>query len=404
MTAIGTHQSFGYNIELDSDARRRHLYIIGQTGVGKSTLLEGMLLDDIARGDGVCFIDPHGQSAENIANNIPVSRTQDVLYIEYDPEHPFGLNILQTADPRKKSLTVEHIISSFRNIWPDSWGANLEDVFRNSLYLLMDNKGSSLVDVLKLLTDRHYRKQLLQNCTNDVVRQFWQNEFEAKADKQKAEETRSTTNKVRAFLSNPYLADILRGPSTLNIPYLMNEGKILILNLAKGSWGETPSKLIGCLFIVAFAQAAEERASIPEHKRRDFYLYVDEMQNFQNEGFDSVLSEARKMRLSLCLANQFYAQLPNGLQTAISGNVATWIAFRVGAKDASFIADELDHHTPATLKSTPNFHAWIKTLQNGVPSEPIPLVTFPPRARDLKRLGAIRARSRAGHTRKKTPH
>lgn len=399
MTAIGTHQSFGYDIELDTDARRRHLYVIGQTGVGKSTLLESMVLEDIAHGHGVCFIDPHGQSAEKIADNIPVSRTQDVLYIEHDPEHPFGLNILQTADPRKKSLTVEHIVSSFRNIWPDSWGANLEDVLRNSLYLLMDNQGSSLVDILKLLSDKHYRKQLLKYCTNDVVQQFWEDEFEAKADKQKAEETRSTTNKVRAFLSNPYLADILRGPSTLNIPHLMNEGKILILNLAKGSWGETPSKLIGCLFIVAFAQAAEERASIPEYKRRDFYLYVDEMQNFQNEGFDSVLAEARKMRLSLCLANQFYAQLPNSLQTAISGNVANWIAFRVGAKDAPFIADELDHHTPATLKSTPNFKAWIKTLQDGAPSEPIPITTFPPQTNDLGRLKAIKARSRACHTR-----
>jgi hypothetical protein len=169
--------------------------------------------------------------------------------------------------------------------------------------------------------------------------------------------------------------------------------------LAKGSWGETPSKLIGCLFIVAFAQAAEERASIAEAKRRDFYLYVDEMQNFQNEGFDSILAEARKMRLSLTLANQFYAQLPDSLQTAISGNVANWISFRVGAKDAQFIADELDHHTPATLKSASNFQAWVKTLQNGAPSEPIPIVTFPPHPKNLKRLQAIRARTRACHTR-----
>lgn len=399
MTAIGTHQSFGYTVELDTDARRRHLYCIGQTGVGKSTLLESMALADIENGRGICFIDPHGQSAERIANNIPVSRTQDVAYIEYDPEHPFGLNILHTADPRKKPLTVEHIVSSFRNIWPDSWGANLEDVLRNALYLLIDNPGSSLVDILTLLSDRKYREQLLQHCTNDVVRHFWEAEFEAKADKQKAEETRSTTNKVRAFLSNPYLANILRGPSTLNIPYLMNESKILILNLAKGSWGETPSKLIGCLFIVAFAQAAEQRAGMPESKRRDFYLYVDEMQNFQNEGFDSILSEARKMRLSLCLANQYFAQLPDSLQTAISGNVGTWIAFRVGARDAPFIAAELDHHTPATLKSAPNFTAWVKLLQDGAPTEPMPIETFPPMTNDLGRLRAVRTRSRACHTR-----
>lgn len=399
MTAIGTHQSFGYLVELDTDARRRHLYCIGQTGVGKSTLLESVALADIENGRGICFIDPHGQSAERIANNIPVSRTQDVVYIEYDPEHPFGLNILHTGDPHKKPLTVEHIVSSFRSIWPDSWGANLEDVLRNALYLLIDNSGSSLVDILNLLSDQQYRSRLLQNCTNDVVRHFWQTEFEAKADKQKAEETRSTTNKVRAFLSNPYLANILKGPNTLNIPYLMNEGKILILNLAKGSWGETPSKLIGCLFIVAFAQAAEERASIPEDERRDFYLFVDEMQNFQNQGFDSILSEARKMRLSLCLANQYFAQLPDSLQAAISGNVATWIAFRVGAKDAPFIADELDHHTPATLKSAPNFTAWVRLLQDGAPGEPMPIRILPPKNGDLGRLRAVRKRSRACHTR-----
>jgi energy-coupling factor transporter ATP-binding protein EcfA2 len=400
MTAIGIHQSFGYLVQLDTDARRRHLYCIGQTGVGKSTLLESMALADIEEGHGVCFIDPHGQSAERIANNIPVSRTQDVAYIEYDPEHPFGLNILHTADPRKKPLTVEHIVSSFRNIWPDSWGANLEDVLRNALYLLIDNPGSSLVDILTLLSDRRYRERLLKQCTNDVVQHFWETEFEAKADKQKAEETRSTTNKVRAFLSNPYLANILRGPNTLNISHLMNEGKILILNLAKGSWGETPSKLIGSLFIVAFAQAAEERASLSESERRDFYLYVDEMQNFQNEGFGSILSEARKMRLSLCLANQYYAQLPDSLQTAISGNVGTWVAFRVGAKDAPFVADELDHQTPATLKSAPNFTAWVRLLQGGIPREPMPIRTLPPPAANLGRLDAVRRRSRACHTRR----
>jgi hypothetical protein len=374
MTAIGFHRTPHKTIDLSTDDRRRHLYVIGQTGVGKSTLLESMALDDIRNGYGVVFIDPHGQSAARIADNIPVSRTQDVAYIEYDAEHPFGLNILETADPRNKPLTVEHVVSTFRNIWSDSWGANLEDVLRNSLYLLLDRPRTSLADMLPLISDKSYRAKLLRTCGNDVVRHFWQEEFEAKADRQKAEETRSTTNKIRAFLSNPYLANIVAGPSTLNVPHLMNHRKILILNLAKGSWGETPSKLLGCLFVIAFAQAAEQRANIPEHKRNDFHLYIDEVQNFQNDALAIMLSESRKMRLSLTLANQFYAQLPDKLQAAISGNVGTWIAFRLGAKDAQLIGNEFAFTKPlspsneidpdgwAKLLKLPNFTAWVKTL------------------------------------------
>jgi len=415
MTAIGFHQVTHKTIDLSTDDRRRHIYVIGQTGVGKSTLLESIAIEDIRLGRGLVFIDPHGQSAQRIADNIPVSRTQDVVYLDYDPDHPFGLNVLETANPKKKPLTVEHVVSTFRNIWPDSWGPNLEDVLRNSLYLLLDTPNSSLLDLLKLISDCDYRTRLLSKCTNDVVRQFWEDEFEAKADRQKAEETRSTTNKVRAFLSNPYLADIIAGPSTLNIPHLMNRGKVLILNLAKGSWGETPSKLLGCLFVVALAQAAEERVNIPEHERQDFYLFIDEVQNFQNEALASILSESRKLRLSITAANQFYAQLPDKLQAAISGNVGTWVVFRVGAKDAQLIANEfaftkalspsgeINHDAWANLVKLPNFTAWIKTLIAGSPTEPSLLQMFSPDQSPGNRLRPIQARTRACHTRQKAP-
>lgn len=402
MTAIGYNRTTNKTIDLSTDDRRRHVYCIGQTGVGKSTLLESMALEDISSGRGLVFIDPHGQSAENIASNIPVWRTQDAVYLEYDPEHPFGLNVLETANPRKKPLTIEHVVSTFRSIWRDSWGPNLEDVLRNSLYLLLDTPHTSLMDVLTLISDATYRKQLMHRCNNVIVRQFWEDEFEAKADKQKAEETRSTTNKVRAFLSNPYLADIIAGPSTLNISHLMDRGKVLILNLAKGSWGETPSKLLGCLFVIAITQAAEGRLSVPEPDRKDFCLFVDELQNFQNESFATILSESRKSRLSLMLANQYYTALPETLQAAISGNVGTWIAFRIGSKDARLIADELDHHNPRALSSTANYEAWVRTISSGVPTEPLPLRTFPPNTLAGNRLTAIRARTRACHTRPKT--
>ena len=297
MTAIGFHKSRLFPIELSTDVRRRHLYLIGATGVGKSSLMESLALDDIRAGKGVCFIDPHGQSAQRIADNIPLGRTEEVCYLDFDPEHPFGLNVLE--DRSNKSLTVENIVSMFWSIWPSGMGPNNEDIIRNAIYLLLDTEGTSLVDVLTLLTDQPFRASLLSRCTNRVVRQFWETDFIRK----KPEELASTTNKLRAFLSNPYLADILRGPSTVNIPHLINKGKILLLNLSKGSWGQVPAQLVGCLFVIAIAQAVEKRTHLPEEARRDFYLYVDEVENFQNDAFTSILSEARKMRLSLTLAN-----------------------------------------------------------------------------------------------------
>src|ERR1039458_1805097 len=394
MTAIGFHKSKLFPIDLSIDARRRHLYLIGATGVGKSSLMERLALSDIRAGYGVCFIDPHGQSAQHIADNVPIERTEDVCYLDYDPEHPFGLNVLE--DRSNKSLTVENIISMFWNIWPNGMGPNNEDIIRNAIYLLLDTEGTSLVDVLKLLSDKSYREYLLHNCTNQVVQDFWTIDF----PKKKAEELSSTTNKLRAFLSNPYLADILRGPSTVNISHLMNEGKILLLNLSKGSWGQVPAQLIGCLFIIAIAQAAEKRTHLPEEERLDFYLYVDEVENFQNDGFTSILSEASKMRLSLTRANQFYAQLPEKLRGAISGNVATIVAFRIGAEDSELFGRMLMHGTPANLQDTGNYDAWVRTLAAGSPTDAVLMQTYPPDPQGLNRLPAIRRRSRARHTRK----
>jgi hypothetical protein len=398
MTAIGFHKSKLFPITISADTRRRHLYLIGGTGVGKSTLMERMALDDIRDGKGVCFIDPHGQSVQNIADNIPKERTQDTCYLEYDAEHPFGLNVLENRG--NNSLTVEHIVSMFWSIWPNGMGPNNEDIIRNAIYLLLDTKGTSLVDILKVISDKSYRESLLRNlASNEVVRAFWEDDFPRK----RPDELSSTTNKLRAFLSNPYLADILRGPNTVNIPHLMNEGKILLLNLSKGSWGETPAKLIGCLFIIAIAQAAERRIHIPEIQRRDFFLYVDEVENFQNDGFNSILSEARKTRLSLTLANQFFAQLPEQLRGAIAGNVATLIAFRVGAEDSDLIGRMLMHGTPMNLQDTGNYDAWVRTLADGSPTGPDLMTTYPPSSQRLNRLTAVKHRAHAVHTRKRTP-
>jgi hypothetical protein len=397
MTTIGFHKSKLFPIDLSTDARRRHLYLIGATGVGKSSLMERLALSDIRAGQGVCFIDPHGQSAQRIADNVPIERTEDVCYLDYDPEHPFGLNVLE--DRSNKSLTVENIISMFWSIWPSGMGPNNEDIIRNAIYLLLDTEGTSLVDVLTLLSDPSYRASLLDRCTNDVVRQFWEMDFIRK----KPDDLTSTTNKLRAFLSNPYLADILRGPSTVNISHLMNQGKVLLLNLSKGSWGQVPAQLVGCLFVIAIAQAAEKRSHLPEEARRDFYLYVDEVENFQNDAFTSILSEARKMRLSLTLANQFFAQLPEKLRGAISGNVATLVAFRIGAEDSELLGRMLMHGTPANLQDTGNYDAWVRTLADGAPTNAVLMQTYPPDPQGLNRLPAIRRRSRARHMREFSP-
>jgi len=398
MTAIGFHTSKRFPIIISADARRRHLYLIGATGVGKSTLMERMAIGDIHAGKGVCFIDPHGQSAQYIANNIPTERTQDVCYLDYDPAHPFSLNVLENRD--NKSLTVENIVSMFWAIWPTGMGPNNEDIIRNAIYLLLDTDGTSLVDVLTLITDTTYRASLVSQCSNDVVRDFWEDDF----PKKRPEELSSTTNKLRAFLTNPYLANILRGPSTVNITHLMNAEKVLLLNLSKGSWGEVPAKLIGCLFVIAIAQAAEKRTHIPEANRKDFYLYVDEVENFQNDGFNSILAEARKSRLNLTLANQFFAQLPEQLRGAIAGNVATLVAFRVGAEDSNLIGRMLVHGTPANLQDTANYDAWVRTLADGGPTGPDLITTYPPELSQLSRFQAVKNRSRAAHTRKRTPH
>jgi hypothetical protein len=400
MTAIGFHKSKLFPIDLTTDARRRHLYLIGATGVGKSNLMERLALADIRAGNGVCFIDPHGQSAQRIADNIPIERTEEACYLEYDPEHPFGLNILE--DRSNKSLTVENIVSMFWSIWPNGMGPNNEDLIRNAIYLLLDTPGTSLADMLAVLSDPSYRASLLDRCTNEVVRQFWEMDFVRK----KPDDLTSTTNKLRAFLSNPYLAEILRGPSTVNIAHLMNQAKILLLNLSKGTWGQVPSQLIGCLFVIAIAQAAEKRTSLPEQARRDFYLYVDEVENFQNDAFTSILSEARKMRLSLTLANQFFAQLPDKLRGAIAGNVATLVAFRIGAEDSGAVGRMLMHGTPANLQDTSNYDAWVRTLADGAPTDPVLMQTYPPEPENLNRLAAVTRRTRARHTRNKDlyPH
>jgi len=379
VTILGTLAS-GEDVPLMQADRRRHVYLIGMTGTGKTGLLLNMMHADLLAGTGFCFLDPHGDASQHIASLAPKERGKDVIYLDpSDPTHTFAYNPLSGVAEAERATAAANIVSAFKNIWAQSWGPRLEYVLSNALRLLLDNKDQTLLGVPRLFIDEQFRKRLLKNCIDPVIRFYWRHEFEALEPRLRAETISPIQNKIGAFLANPFIRSILcQNSSTLKIPDVMNKGKVLIVNLSKGNLGTEPAHLLGALLITACAQAAEARRRVPEDARRDFTLYVDEFQNFATDSFASILSEARKWRLSLVAANQTISQLPDGLQHAVFGNAGTLIAFRVGALDAKRLVGELGLTNPATLTQTNNFHAWAKLMRDGVPSEPRLIKTFPP--------------------------
>ena len=331
-------------------------------------------------GAGFCFLDPHGDACQHIASLAPKERGKDVIYLDpSDPTHTFAYNPLSGVAEAERATAAANIVSAFKNIWAQSWGPRLEYILGHSLRLLLDTKDQTLLGLPRLLVDETYRDWLVVRCNDPVVRSFWQTEYAAYDTRLRNEAIAPIQNKIGAFLANPFIRSILcQNSSTLKIPDVMNKGKVLIVNLSKGNLGTEPAHLLGALLITACAQAAEARRRMPEHERRDFTLYVDEFQNFATDSFASILSEARKWRLSLVAANQTISQFPEGLQHAVFGNAGTLIAFRVGALDAKRLAGELGLTNPATLTQTNNFHAWAKLMRDGVPSEPRLIKTFPP--------------------------
>lgn len=388
----------GQILRLHPEDRRRHVYLVGKTGTGKSTLLENMALQSIAAGEGVAVVDPHGQTAERIADAIPPERLNDTIYIDpADLDRPVGFNVLGAVSPDVRPLVAAQVVSAFKAIWGDSWGYRLEYILYNSLRLLLDNR-ADLLALPRLLVDDPYRAGCLRKCADPVVRLFWTEEFALYDLRFRREAIAPIQNKIGALLASPALRNMVAQRSTIDISQIMDRGKILILNLAKGKLGDGPSHLLGALFVSAFAQAAESRAKIAEPSRRDFTLYVDEFQNFATDNFGTILSEARKWRLSLVLANQFMEQVPRALQAAVLGNAGTLIAFRVGAADAVLLAPELGLANPQVLTDTANFQAWSKFIQAGVPTNALQLATFPP-AHPAGRLRQVIAHTRACHSR-----
>jgi hypothetical protein len=353
---------------------------------------------DLLSGAGFCFLDPHGDASRHIASLAPAERRSDVIYLDpSDPTHTFAYNPLSNVPEAERATTAANIVSAFKSIWSASWGPRLEYILGHALRLQLDAKDQPLLGLPRLLVVDAYRDWLVRRCQDPVVRSFWLTEYAAYDSRFRNEAIAPIQNKAGAFLANPFIRSILcQNSSTLKIPEVMNQGKALIVNLSKGNLGTEPAHLLGALLITACSQAAESRRHMPEHERRDFTLYVDEFQNFATDSFASILSEARKWRLSLVAVNQTISQLPEALQSAVFGNAGTLIVFRVGALDAERLAGELGASNAAALTQTGNYQAWIRLMHNGAPMHPRLLHTFPP-SPEGARFGKVLTVSRDRH-------
>lgn len=366
---------------IKKDDRRRHVYIVGKTGMGKTNLLENMIFNDIMSGHGCCYVDPHGDTAEKILSFIPSHRINDVIYFNpSDLEHPIAFNVLESVDPRFRHLVASGLVAVFKKLWADSWGPRLEYILRYCILALLDYPGSTLLGINRMLYDKAYRGKVVEKITDPVVRAFWMDEFPKWNDRVLQEVISPIQNKVGQFLSTALIRNIVgQVLSTINIRKIMDEKKILILNLSKGRIGEDASKLLGAMLITKIQLAAMSRVDIPEEERADFYLYVDEFQNFATDSFADILSEARKYRLNLIIAHQYIEQLGEVVKPAVFGNVGTMIVFRVGAADAEELEKEFEPFlTIQDIVNLPKYHIYLKLMIDGVTSDPFSAVTLPP--------------------------
>lgn len=373
------NQMVKFGIKLDD--RRRHMYVIGKTGMGKTTMMENMVLHDIYAGHGVGVVDPHGDFAEKIINYIPASRINDVVYFNpADTSYPIGFNILEIKSEEQKHLVAAGLMAVFKKIWPDVWSSRMEYILNNTLLALLDYPGSTLLGINRLLSDKKYRLKVIRKLKDPVVKAFWQVEFAGYNDRYAQEAVAPIQNKIGQFLSASVIRNMVaQVKSTINIRDLMDNKKIFIMNLSKGRIGEDNSRLLGGMLITEIQLAAMERVDIPESERQDFFLYVDEFQNFATPSFANILSEARKYRLSLIMAHQYVKQLDELVADAVFGNVGTVVTFRVGGDDAEVLEKE---YTPTFLATDivnlPKYQILLKLMINGVASQPFSALTMGP--------------------------
>jgi hypothetical protein len=362
-------------VYLSEDDRRRHTYIIGKTGTGKSELLRDLILQDIRAGKGVCLIDPH-DLAEDLLQYIPPERAEDVIYFDpSDTERPMGLNLLEAYNEDQKHMVTTAIINLMYKLY-DPYktgiiGPRFEHAIRNAMLTVMSEKGSTFVEVVRCLTDANFVQELLPRVTDPMVRRYWTDQIAQTADFHKSEVLDYIVSKFGRFVTNRVMRNIIgQSKSAFDFRKVMDEGKILIINLAKGKIGEENSNFLGLVLVPKILAAAMSRADVPEEKRKDFYLYVDEFQNFATPDFAQILSEARKYRLNLTVANQFIGQVEEEIKNAVFGNIGTILAFRVGVTDANYLQREFQPtFKEDDLLNIERFHVYVKTI---VQNEPVP--------------------------------
>ncbi|MGA3304363.1 MAG: DUF87 domain-containing protein [Methylovirgula sp.] len=376
--AIGAQVS-GDIVMLEPEERRRHLYVIGQTGTGKSTLLLNLIRQDFAAGEGLALLDPHGDLAEAALAHIPKPRTNDFVYINpADDERPIGFNPLALVADDLKPVVADGVVSAFRHVWPDSWGPRLDYILTNAVRALLDVPGATLLMLPRLLIDQPFRFRLVEHHVRDpLIRAFWLNEYTGYSDSFRTEAIAPIQNKVGKALMVPSLRNMLAQPkSTINLRRLMDEGAIVICNLSKGRLGESIAHLLGALLTTTIAQAALSRVDTPPGRRRPFHLYADEFQSFATESFALILSEARKYALTLTIAHQYLDQLPEGLRAAVFGNVGSILSLRTGAFDAATLAGQIGLGGADALLDLSNGEAWARLLRRGLPTSPLRLKLF----------------------------
>jgi len=364
--------------------RERHMYIIGKTGMGKSTLLENLAIQDIRNGEGMAFIDPHGSTADRIMEYVPEHRIKDVVYFApFDMDYPIAFNVMEDVGYDKRHLVVSGLLSAFRKIWVDAWSARMEYILSNTLLALLEYEGSTLLDVNRMLINKSFRKKVVENVTDPIVKSFWVDEFANYTDRYTQDATPAIQNKVGQFTSNPLIRNIVGQPkSSFDIRKIMDERKILIINLSKGRVGEVNATLLGSMLVTKIYLAAMSRADVTAESLRSlpsFYFYVDEFQNFANESFSDILSEARKYKLRLIIAHQYIEQMEEEVRDAVFGNVGTTVAFRVGPFDAEVLETIFQpQFTQTDLVNLGMAQIYLTLMIDGVGSPPFSATTMPP--------------------------
>ena len=375
------------------DDRRRHMYIIGKTGVGKTVLMENMIISDIVNGNGVGVMDPHGELAEKILSFVPKERLKDVIYFNpADINNPIAFNPIEKVAEDKRHLVASGLMGVFKRVWPDVWSGRMEYVLNNTIMALLEFPGSTFLGVLSMWSNKNYRKKIVEQIKDPIVKSFWKDEFASWEPRYATEATAAIQNKIGQFVAAAIIRNIVgQKESAFDIRQAMDEGKILIMNLSKGRIGEDNSRLLGGLLMAKLQVAAMSRVEIEnEADRKDFFMYVDEFQNFATDSFASILSEARKYHLNLIIANQYIAQLTESVtggkrttvRDAVFGNVGTIVTFRVGAEDAEFLEKEFEPtFTANDLVNLPKYNIYIKLMIDGIVSNGFSAITLPPHVR-----------------------